>query len=38
VVSIDRFAFKRLLGSLQEVLKRHAGKYEQKMKELGIQL
>jgi hypothetical protein len=38
VVSIDRLSFKRLLGNLEEVLKRHSGKYEEKMKELGVAL
>lgn len=37
VVSIDRLAFNRLLGNLVEILKRNSSRYEQKMKELGIQ-
>ena len=32
VASIDKKAFNRILGPLQEILKRNVGKYEQYLK------
>ncbi len=38
VASIDRLAFKRLLGPLEKILERNSDRYEAYMKSKGIKL
>lgn len=38
VVSIDRHSFKRLLGPLDEILKRNTSKYEKYMNKWNISI